>query len=1598
MAASYNPDKVPPPLSDSASYQDWRKIVDLWGKFTSCPKEKQGMAVIFTLKASDQKKVLNLSTEVICGETGLESVLKRLDELYLEDETLEMYSALEDFESYKRVSSSPINDFLIDFELKYDKIKSHGITYPEELLGFRLLKAANLPATDEKLAKATSDLKYPTMKAQLKRLFSEKKGLHTPPIEEINYQEEETLFSKSRFPQRGRFSQRGTPTNWRHPNSSTSWRQQTPQQSSNNTANSWRQQTPSQQPLSNKAGGPRQSGPFPSPSQSKQDQKINPLNNRGTISTCGICKSIMHWASQCPHNPASTLMTDVEHQELSHDQQFQFSDQTGQENEEINEVECEIILFQADYDSPTQFTKLLSESFNLAVIDCGASKTVCGRVWLNVLLESLSPDQARKVSYESSDRVFKFGDGRKVSSQGIVKFPAVIGTTPVTIEADIVDTEIPLLFSRQSLKKAGMIIDFKHDTAFFLNQKLPLSVTSTGHYILPITQYSLMLSQNVKSVNLTFTMATENKSKTEIALKLHRQFAHAPAPRIVKLLKSAQDPWCSDKDLFDALDDVSSNCETCRRYKTPLPRPVVGLPMATKFQETVAMDIKHYDGQNILHIIDHATRLSTAKRIPNKRPETIVKALLNAWISVYGPAEKFLTDNGGEFVNPELITLAESFGIIIKTTGAEAPWSNGLVERHNRVLSEMLDKIIDGSRCNLDVALAWAMNAKNCLATVHGFSPYQLVLGRNPVLPSTLNDKPPALQCEEDAQKYLMEHLQALHIARQAFIQAESSSKIRQALNSNVRSYSDAVYSPGDLVYYKRLDSPKWKGPASVLGKEGQQVLLKHGGHYIRVHPCRLTHVNPQKNVQQNNAKDRNALQRKHSPAINAKKSIMHYDSEDEEAHVNESSGSIHSNEDNPTPSNSANSLPTESIQQNIENLPRISNNTTSIKSVISQTDKSLSEDDNSIPQVTGHLSEPLINEASLEEQSHFEGPVTNPVHHEKTCYVEGPLSKNDPKSQEIPNHVEVPAPVTKQNELQVAQGHLEQKLTPNDIIEIVTPDSETLRVKLHSRSGKVGKSGNNKWSHSWNVLLTTGELISLDLKRDVTSWLYIGKDLIPISDQELITTEVYQAEICTEIEEAKAVELEGWKKREVYDEVDDNGQSCISVRWVITPKVIDGKMSTKARLVAKGFQEIQNFRTDSPTCSRESLRLMTIIIASNQWQIQSIDVKQAFLQGRKLERSVLLRPPPEAATSKLWHLRKCIYGLADAPREFYLRLREELVNLGLTPCSLDQGLFMWYSDGNLGGILICHVDDLLFGGNEQFCNEIMHALEQRFEIGTRQSSFFAYIGVTMKQLPDSTIVVDQKSFTDSIQQLVIDKKRKSCEKVTEEERTKFRAAIGQLNWIAGMTRPDLSFDVCQLSSIVKQATIADMMYVNKVIKRAQMEPLSLAVPSLDLSKVEVVAFADASYNNLPEGGSQGGNIIFLTDGNKSAPLQWSSSRIRRVVRSTLAAESLSASNGCDSSLYLANLVNVVLKRTRTIQVSCYTDNKSLFDSISTTKPTTEQRLRLDISALREMKDKDEVKFSWIKSEDQLSDCLTKKGASTKALREVLGLGSLSQH
>lgn len=103
----------------------------------------------------------------------------------------------------------------------------------------------------------------------------------------------------------------------------------------------------------------------------------------------------------------------------------------------------------------------------------------------------------------------------------------------------------------------------------------------------------------------------------------------------------------------------------------------------------------------------------------------------------------------------------------------------------------------------------------------------------------------------------------------------------------------------------------------------------------------------------------------------------------------------------------------------------------------------------------------------------------------------------------------------------------------------------------------------------------------------------------------------------------AKQDEIMNWYKNNVFEEVDDAGQKCISTRWVCSLKETPNGIVPKARLVARGFEEfhVQELQKDSQTCAADSLRLLLAVICQNKWQIHSTDIKSAFLQGMQLSR-----------------------------------------------------------------------------------------------------------------------------------------------------------------------------------------------------------------------------------------------------------------------------------------------------------------------------------------------------------------------------------------
>ena len=129
-----------------------------------------------------------------------------------------------------------------------------------------------------------------------------------------------------------------------------------------------------------------------------------------------------------------------------------------------------------------------------------------------------------------------------------------------------------------------------------------------------------------------------------------------------------------------------------------------------------------------------------------------------------------------------------------------------------------------------------------------------------------------------------------------------------------------------------------------------------------------------------------------------------------------------------------------------------------------------------------------------------------------------------------------------------------------------------------------------------------------------------------------------------------------------------------------------------------------------------------------------------------------------------------------------------------------------------------------------------------------------------------------------------------------KEENHNIRTLVGQLlGWITGQTRPDLAFEVCQMSSILNHSKVDDILKANKLLLKAKNENIlsrfELPGPT---ENFKIVCYNDSSLGNLKDGGSQGGFIIYVVgENNVSSPIMWKFKKLRRVVKSAMAAETL---------------------------------------------------------------------------------------------------------
>ena len=391
----------------------------------------------------------------------------------------------------------------------------------------------------------------------------------------------------------------------------------------------------------------------------------------------------------------------------------------------------------------------------------------------------------------------------------------------------------------------------------------------------------------------------------------------------------------------------------------------------------------------------------------------------------------------------------------------------------------------------------------------------------------------------------------------------------------------------------------------------------------------------------------------------------------------------------------------------------------------------------------------------------------------------------------------------------------------------------------------------------------------------------------------------------------AKELELQSWLEHQVFYLVKKkfvDQERVMRARWVL-PWKSAGK--AKARLCVLGFQDpdLTEVHRDTPTLSAASEALIMQWVAPHKYRLISGDIKTAFLSGDEDVRNIFISPSDDVRQvlnldhETVLRLRKAVYGLVHAPKKWWDRLKKSLIEHGVTCCALDPCAFVLQMSGNILGVLGVHVDDVIGGGDETF-DRIMTAVRKEFDFGAWDVGNFRFKGRQISQIPNGEIVFDMEQFKHELEQIEVSKadKTKPARVLNSKEHTLFRGGDGSLGWFADHCCPQLSFQLAELRRKQSSPTVQDLWRLNKVIRTATVIESKINIRSIPVEHLRFMGVHDAAHANLEGGASQQGQLILAVHASITncralvSVLSWQSKKIKRVVRSSLAAETCSKS------------------------------------------------------------------------------------------------------
>ena len=381
--------------------------------------------------------------------------------------------------------------------------------------------------------------------------------------------------------------------------------------------------------------------------------------------------------------------------------------------------------------------------------------------------------------------------------------------------------------------------------------------TSDGHRILRVHQHEKVQdvyigetvdgseeggAEKVGAAGITFDKNVPAQVATALR-RAHQNLGHPSTADFVRHLRVAG----ARPEVLRAAKGLK--CETCTRTQAPAISKPAAIGNILQFNQVVGADLLYVHDVNgrkheMLSIVDFSSSYHIVIPVARKDTPTLEQAFCQHWVNVFGAPGTIAIDleNG---LQKALARVADWTGMAIRSCAGQAHWQAGFTERQGGAWKAIFNRVSEDknvTQADIHLAVAAVSHAKNTLRKVSGFSPAQHVFGQAPTLAEDLLDGPLAHVPDGEVvvdDKHARE-VAMRTAARAAFHFVQTDDRVRRALQGRARVQAREPNVGDRVFFYRKAKNSKrgwWRGPATVIGKEANNIWVSRAGRCLLCAP-----------------------------------------------------------------------------------------------------------------------------------------------------------------------------------------------------------------------------------------------------------------------------------------------------------------------------------------------------------------------------------------------------------------------------------------------------------------------------------------------------------------------------------------------------------------------------------------------------------------------------------------------------------------------------------------------------------------------------------------------------------------------------------------